>query len=242
MLTFIREYYFSVENLIKDMYLRRRMDSQGFVPLGFIAGFNRVKILSSDIELIKLVCQRSEVLEYRTDEDGQDFLRRKDGWEQWVLSMGDRDETAQNEGPKELRLPSTPHPNGFDQASPQWPMSAVALTAPYDASFAQPNGYHHSAAAAHDNTFVPENPLNGTASDNSKVSAVPNGHPVESAVSSEPDSFSDAQVASLTLIVRSHAPRTFSNGIITSELDVSGGSEKMIVCQAKVGGTGIPDR
>jgi hypothetical protein len=75
MLTSTSEYYFSVDNLLKDMFLRRRMDSQGFVSLEFIAGFNRIKHLSTDLELIKLVCQQSSVVQYRTGEDGQDRLR-----------------------------------------------------------------------------------------------------------------------------------------------------------------------
>jgi la-related protein 1 len=171
------------------MYLRQHMDSQGLVALEFIAGFNRIKILSTDLELIKLVCQQSRVVEYRIGEDGRDRLRRKDGWEKWVLAMGDRHESAQNEGPKELNHPSTPHPIGFDQANPcPWPMSAGAPTAPYgiDTSFPQTNGLGNgvaAAAAAHDNTFVPENLPNGTASDSSNVGTVPNGHPIESTVS-----------------------------------------------------------
>lgn len=87
------------------MYLRRHMDSQGFVSLEFIAAFNRIKNLTTDIELLKLVCQQSSHVQYRTGEDGRDRLRRREGWEQWVLTMTDRDESAQNEGPKELHNP-----------------------------------------------------------------------------------------------------------------------------------------
>jgi la-related protein 1 len=116
------EYYFSVDNLLKDMYLRRHMDSQGFVSLDFIAAFNRIKNLTTDVELLKLVCQQSTHVQYRTGEDGRDRLRRREGWEQWVLSMADRDESAQNEGPKELHNPPVPNPAGFDQLNPpQYP-------------------------------------------------------------------------------------------------------------------------
>jgi len=118
MITTQLEYYFSLDNLLKDMYLRRHMDSQGFVSLEFIAGFNRIKNLSSDLELVKLVCQQSSTIEYRTCEHGQDRLRRRDGWEQWVLSMDERDESARNEGPKELHQPPVPQPTGFEQPAP----------------------------------------------------------------------------------------------------------------------------
>ena len=37
------EYYFSIENLCKDMYLRKRMDSQGFVHLHFVTAFKRIR-------------------------------------------------------------------------------------------------------------------------------------------------------------------------------------------------------
>lgn len=117
------------------MYLRRHMDSQGFVSLEFIAGFNRIKSLSSDLELVKLVCQQSGTIEYRTSEQGQDRLRRRDGWEQWVLSMDERDESARNEGPKELHQPPVPQPAGFEQPTP--------FHNPYSSTtgFTQTNGF-----------------------------------------------------------------------------------------------------
>ena len=97
------------------------MDSQGFVALEFIAGFNRIKNLSPDIDVIRLVCQQSASIEYRTTENGQDRLRRKDNWAQWVLDMAERDPSAQNEGPKELNKPQVSHPAGFDPSKPpQW--------------------------------------------------------------------------------------------------------------------------
>jgi la-related protein 1 len=216
------------------MYLRRRMDSQGFVSLEFIAGFNRIKHLSADIELVKLVCQQSSVVQYRTGEDGQDRLRRREGWEQWVLNMADRDTVAQNEGPKELRQPPVPQPTGFDQSNlPQWPMSAGEPTGPYgsNGSFPQMNGYGHGSAQ--DEARVTDNVPNGTAPEESSDGVVPNGHPIEAstkAVSFESDSFSEAQVASLMVIVRKLdqsqsyaklplASRTFSNDFIDSKHD-----------------------
>lgn len=194
-----------MDNLLKDMYLRRRMDSQGFVTLDFIAGFNRIKHLSTDIELVKLVCQQSSVVQYRTGEDGQDRLRRREGWEQWVLNMTDRDAAAQNEGPKELHQPPVPRPNGFDQSNlPQWPMSAAEPTVPYgsNAPFPLMNGYSHGNTQ--DGVPATDNLPNGTASEVSNDGSVPNGHPIEDmtkAVSPEPDSFSDTHIASLIVIV-----------------------------------------
>jgi la-related protein 1 len=185
------------------MYLRRKMDSQGFVTLEFIAGFNRIKQLSTDIELIKLVCQQSGVVQYRTGEDGQDRLRRRDGWEQWVLNMADRDPAAQNDGPKELHQPPVPQPTGFDQSNPtQWPMSAVEATGPYEnnASFPQMNGHSQDSKAA---TDMP----NGTGPEVTNGGAVPDDQPVDQsikAVSVEPGPFSDIQIASSAVTVWQH--------------------------------------
>lgn len=180
------------------------MDSQGFVSLEFIAGFNRIKQLSTDVELIKLVCQQSNVVQYRTGEDGQDRLRRREGWEQWVLNMADRDAVAQNEGPKELRQPPVPQPTGFDQSgTSQWPVSAIEPTGPHvtNSSLPSTNGYGNGQENAPVTGGVP----NGTATDGSNEGASLNGHPVETstkAVSSGPVSFSDAQIATLKIIVR----------------------------------------
>jgi la-related protein 1 len=248
------EYYFSVDNLLKDMYLRRRMDSQGFVSLEFIAGFNRIKHLSTDIELIKLVCQQSSVVQYRTGEDGQDRLRRREGWEQWVLAMADRDAVAQNEGPKELHQPPVPQPTAFDQSTlPQWPMSAGEAPGPYgsNGTFPQMNGYSHGGAQ--DEAPATDNLPNGTTPEEPKDGAVPNGHPVEAsikAVSSEPDSFSNAQIATLTVIVRkldqsrsSTRPlnsKTYSNGSVDSKHGVQYEPEEALVYQ--VNSTDSSDR
>jgi hypothetical protein len=46
------EYYFSDENLERDLFLRRQMDALGYIPLSVIASFNRVKLLSLDFDLI----------------------------------------------------------------------------------------------------------------------------------------------------------------------------------------------
>ena len=54
------EYYFSDENLETDIFLRRKMDALGFIPLSVIASFNRVKSLSQDPQLIVEAVRSSE--------------------------------------------------------------------------------------------------------------------------------------------------------------------------------------
>jgi la-related protein 1 len=106
------DYYFSVDNLCKDLYLRKHMDSQGFVPLQFIADFRRIKSLTDSLELLRMVCRQVKTLEWRPGDDGIDRIRKREGWEQWVLKMDERDPSAQNDGPAEiphLAHPQSPH-------------------------------------------------------------------------------------------------------------------------------------
>ncbi|KAI9250354.1 hypothetical protein EDC94DRAFT_315663 [Helicostylum pulchrum] len=74
------EYYFSIDNLCKDVFLRQQMDSNGFVDLSFIANFNRVKGLTTDIKLIREALDNSQILEVKGDK-----LRKREGWETWLM-------------------------------------------------------------------------------------------------------------------------------------------------------------
>ncbi|KAG1642999.1 hypothetical protein G6F44_004276 [Rhizopus delemar] len=74
------EYYFSIDNLCKDLYLRKQMDSNGFIDLNFIAGFNRVKGLTTDLDLIREALDNSQIVEHKGDK-----LRKREGWETWVM-------------------------------------------------------------------------------------------------------------------------------------------------------------
>lgn len=75
------------------------MDSQGFVPLAVIAGFRRVKSLTENLDLVRDVCQNLEAVEFWPAADGNDKLRRRGDWEQWVLAVDMREPAAQVEGP-----------------------------------------------------------------------------------------------------------------------------------------------
>jgi hypothetical protein len=96
------EYYFSIDNLCKDLYLRKNMDSQGWVPLSIIANFKRIKTLTDEamsMDTLRFVCQQVKSVEYMHGEDGDDRLRRRDGWEGFVLDKNERFPAAQNDGP-----------------------------------------------------------------------------------------------------------------------------------------------
>ncbi|PKU38357.1 hypothetical protein llap_11339 [Limosa lapponica baueri] len=74
------EYYFSVDNLERDFFLRRKMDSDGFLPITLIASFHRVQALTTDINLIIKALKDSKVVEI-VDEK----IRRKEQPEKWAL-------------------------------------------------------------------------------------------------------------------------------------------------------------
>ncbi|KAI1443958.1 hypothetical protein F5Y02DRAFT_188040 [Annulohypoxylon stygium] len=97
------EYYFSIDNLCKDWYLRKFMDSQGFVPLNIIAGFKRMQEIAADWQLIRIACDNSPHIEYVITDDGQDKVRRREQWQPWVLAMHMRHPAAQNDGPTSFR-------------------------------------------------------------------------------------------------------------------------------------------
>ncbi|KAH9887815.1 hypothetical protein F4778DRAFT_786187 [Xylariomycetidae sp. FL2044] len=98
------EYYFSIDNLCKDWYLRQHMDGQGFVQLGFITSFRRMQELNVDYNLVRSVCEGSRDLEFVIGSDGVERIRRRDGWLQFVIKPEYRHESAQNEGPDTWHL------------------------------------------------------------------------------------------------------------------------------------------
>ncbi|KAF3430348.1 hypothetical protein E2986_11634 [Frieseomelitta varia] len=57
------EYYFSEENLLRDFFLRRKMDTQGFLPITLIASFHRVQTLTTDVGLVIEAIMESDKLE-----------------------------------------------------------------------------------------------------------------------------------------------------------------------------------
>uniref|UniRef100_A0AAY5K1G3 HTH La-type RNA-binding domain-containing protein n=1 Tax=Esox lucius TaxID=8010 RepID=A0AAY5K1G3_ESOLU len=57
------EYYFSLHNLERDFFLRRKMDAQGFLPISLIASFHRVQALTTDVSLIVQALENSTEVE-----------------------------------------------------------------------------------------------------------------------------------------------------------------------------------
>ncbi|WOL10855.1 la-related protein 1B isoform X1 [Canna indica] len=74
------DYYFSNENLCRDVYLRQNMDEQGWVPISLIAGFNRVVQLTNSIEFVLETVRLSNVVEVQGDK-----IRKHNDWVNWLL-------------------------------------------------------------------------------------------------------------------------------------------------------------
>jgi la-related protein 1 len=99
------------------------MDSQGFVSLAVIADFNRIKQLTQDVDLLRFVCQQSHNLEVRSCVDGQSRVRKREGWEKWVLELSKRNASAQHEGVEEIRSTVPPEPRVLRQIGGSLPLS-----------------------------------------------------------------------------------------------------------------------
>ncbi|XP_076915382.1 la-related protein 1C-like [Bidens hawaiensis] len=76
------DYYFSNENLVKDTYLRRNMDEQGWVPASLIAGFKKVSSLTDNVQFILDVMRSSAVVEVQGDK-----IRRRNDWMKWIMPV-----------------------------------------------------------------------------------------------------------------------------------------------------------
>lgn len=120
------QYYFSIDNLLKDIFLRQHMDSQGFVYISLLSNFSRMKSLTADVEIIRYASLQIAELESRVDADGKDKVRRKTDWEQFVFPKEQRDPSARNEGP-----PAAQSMNGayahYDVTSNTSPLSPLDM-------------------------------------------------------------------------------------------------------------------
>ncbi|KAL1561110.1 la-related protein 1C-like isoform X2 [Salvia divinorum] len=78
------DYYFSDENLVKDGYLKSKMDDNGWVPISLIASFPRVQRLTTNIPLIlESLRHHSTVVETQGN-----MIRRRNEWGLWTQSNG----------------------------------------------------------------------------------------------------------------------------------------------------------
>ena len=75
------EYYFSNANLCNDMFLRQQMDADGYLPLSFIANFNRVRTTTNDLNLIAKALEGSSEVEVTPEL----MIRKKTDYRRWPI-------------------------------------------------------------------------------------------------------------------------------------------------------------
>jgi len=85
------EYYFSIANLVKDVFLRSKMNEEGWIALHVIASFNRVRMLTPDLAMIMEALTDSSTVELSGDSL---FIRPRAGYQQWILPEAQRDASA----------------------------------------------------------------------------------------------------------------------------------------------------
>jgi len=225
------------------MFLRKHMDSQGFVFLSLLTNFNRIRQLTSDIELIRSVCRMSPTIDIQTGMDGLDRVRKAEGWQQWVLNMEERDPTVRNEAPVVMQQPAMWDPfrshgnatvlsprssgatgqNRMGSLATQ-PMNGITPLSPPSVPDAMHNGYVGNGP-------ISQTPLSAAVPDFTPGLQLVNGNTMSSLEpppGSPKNTFSDEQVESLMIVIRKPhtsttssrlpfpfaASRTFSNGSI----------------------------
>jgi la-related protein 1 len=94
-----REYYFSSENLFKDVFLRKNMDSQGFVPIQILVQFHRLQVISSDVPTVLNALLSSTEVEVLYNSERGPVVRARHDPTKWVYPLTERDDSARYQGP-----------------------------------------------------------------------------------------------------------------------------------------------
>lgn len=90
-------YYFSTENLVKDIFLRKQMNSNGFIPIPVIANFFRVQNLSGgNYDLVLQAIEKIDFIEVKNEK-----VRLQQDFQQWVLPATERSENGKDESESE---------------------------------------------------------------------------------------------------------------------------------------------
>ncbi|GFR40100.1 hypothetical protein Agub_g652 [Astrephomene gubernaculifera] len=161
------DYYFSVENLCKDIFLRSKMDDNGWIPLAVVANFNRVRILTLDWTLIVDAIADSPIVEVSSDST---MLRARENWDRWILPPQQRD---LSHNPAAIKAaPAAPAAPATDANSPASNKSASQAGSASPAAAAKaPKGGDVKPAAAGEQPVVAEQPVAAAAAVAAPVAA-----------------------------------------------------------------------
>lgn len=86
------EYYFSIENLVKDVFLRSQMNEKGYIPLKVLSNFNRMKMLTNDDKQLLKCARAASALKVK-----KDCVRKKEGWHMWTFPPQEECEESSDE-------------------------------------------------------------------------------------------------------------------------------------------------
>jgi hypothetical protein len=75
------EHYFSTDNLVRDIYLRQRMDVEGWVPCAMLFDFPRVQSMCYSVDFLMESCANSKLIEVSAEHEK---IRLRHGWKQWL--------------------------------------------------------------------------------------------------------------------------------------------------------------
>lgn len=106
------EHYFSENNLIRDIYLRQRMDVEGWVPCAMLFDFPRVKQMCYGIEFLMAACEHSTLIEVNTEHEK---IRLRQGWKKWLYPGQDGNMGV----PLYTKFPRAPSPMMLQQQQQQ---------------------------------------------------------------------------------------------------------------------------
>ena len=147
------EYYLSVQNLVKDVYLRQAMDQAGWIPSHIITGFNRMRMLlapalatqaAPDVAALLLeALGPSDSVEIAADASA---LRCAQDPTKWVLPTALPSTQPVSQGVKQTEPVQTTMPAG--QPAAATPAPAAAAGADEDNVFAMDDDEDASAPAA----------------------------------------------------------------------------------------------
>jgi la-related protein 1 len=242
LLTRIREYYFGLDNLIKDYYLRQHMDSQGFAPLNLILSFKMMKTFTKDLDqlrdLIKMASQSSYHVEVRTGDDGIDRIRRRHDWAKFILEMDRRSPEAQNAGPKSFQTTTYSYSQPETAGYPHPPQGSSSHIYPASAGPNAPgingNPYYSIDGANGDAIIFQEAPrqiaspraLHAISVGQSQMTSpiMQNGFVPMGSLNPEADTYSDAEVERLNIMTRMPGSAPFSPLSMPSQEPLTNGA------------------
>lgn len=120
-------YYFSVDNLCRDIWLRKQMDSNGWINLGVFAKFSLIQKQTHNMYLLRDACANSTDIEVQLAADGY-RVRKKHNFQPFVLPKEDRaPEVQQREDMEAAAAKEEPAPESAQHSeSSRSQMSAAA--------------------------------------------------------------------------------------------------------------------